>query len=326
MDADSTRGGSRAADSPLDRAVSWLFVSGGRLLVAAIIVGVLVVAIAVAIDGGGLAVGPDSSVPQVFGSGLVAGLLTLVTVALSVNQLILSRVFASPDELRNHLEGSQDLRGTVAERAGRPVSPTSPAEFLSVVGSALADHANAVASDADVLPADLREDVEEIANYGDYVAENVDADTSVIDALTLVSGSAYAEYMAVVTHVDREYGDRLSEEPADALSAASDLLEAVAISRQFFKTMSLQQSLANLSRIVAFTGLSAIVVAVSVALVYRSGSVTVPRAQLPGLVTLAAGVVLTPLAVFVSFILRASTVARYTVSVGPFVPPEERSR
>ncbi|EMA43688.1 hypothetical protein C449_12752 [Halococcus saccharolyticus DSM 5350] len=31
-----------------------------------------------------------------------------------------------------------------------------------------------------------------------------------------------------------------------------------------------------------------------------------------------------PLAILLSYILRTASVARYTVSVGPFVPPEAR--
>ena len=59
-------------------------------------------------------------------------------------------------------------------------------------------------------------------------------------------------------------------------------------------------------------------------LVYRtqSGSV-VPSAWLPWLVTVGLGIIVSPLALLVSYVARVATIARYTVAVGPLVPPEE---
>lgn len=103
-----------------------------------------------------------------------------------------------------------------------------------------------------------------------------------------------------------------------------ELLEAIAITRQFFKTLALQKNLAYLSRLVIYTGLLSLLCTIGLALVYRTSSVTVPRSILPVLVTLGVGVILSSLAVFTSYILRTATVARWTVSVGPFIPPKER--
>ena len=61
------------------------------------------------------------------------------------------------------------------------------------------------------------------------------------------------------------------------------------------------------------------------ALVYRPDSVTLPAQSLPLVFSLGVGVVVAPLAVFVAYVFRAATIARHTVSVGPFAPPEERS-
>ena len=104
-----------------------------------------------------------------------------------------------------------------------------------------------------------------------------------------------------------------------------DLLETVAVTRQFFKTLSLQQDLARLSRLVAYSGFVALVVSIAMALIYRPDSVTVPAQHLPLVFSLAIGVILAPLAVFLAYVLRSAPIARHTISVGPFVPPEERA-
>lgn len=46
-----------------------------------------------------------------FGSGIVAGLFTVITVALTVNQLISSRVFGSPNTLSSKFEGGKRRPG-----------------------------------------------------------------------------------------------------------------------------------------------------------------------------------------------------------------------
>ncbi|MFC6988795.1 hypothetical protein ACFQJD_08845 [Haloplanus sp. GCM10025708] len=61
------------------------------------------------------------------------------------------------------------------------------------------------------------------------------------------------------------------------------------------------------------------------ALIYRPDSVTVPEPYLPLAFSLGLGIVVTPLAVCIAYMFRAATIARHTVSVGPFVPPEERT-
>jgi ABC-type multidrug transport system fused ATPase/permease subunit len=107
------------------------------------------------------------------------------------------------------------------------------------------------------------------------------------------------------------------------LEALNDLLEALAITRQFFKTMALQQDFAKLSRLIISLGLAALLVAIAIALVYRTDATTVPPEVLGDVVSVGIGVVLAPLAAFVAYLARAATIAYRTVSVGPFVPPSE---
>jgi hypothetical protein len=64
-----------------------------------------------------------------------------------------------------------------------------------------------------------------------------------------------------------------------------------------------------------------LVAAIVVTLIYRTNSTTLSVAVLP---VVSVGVVVAPLGMFVAYILRAATVARQTVSVGPFVPSRNR--
>ena len=123
----------RDSETVRDRVADWILLEGDRRAVAGCLVVLIIVLVWTLINANVLAVGPNSSVSTVFGSGLTSGIVTLLTVALSINQLVLSRVFGSVDVLTERLNGSRELRQTVESIAGVPSSPNDPAEFLSLI-------------------------------------------------------------------------------------------------------------------------------------------------------------------------------------------------
>lgn len=318
----------RDDDTLRERVASWVLLDGNRSVVA----GCLVVAIGglvwALIAVGVLTVGPNSSVSGIFGSGFTAGVITLLTIALSINQLLLSRVFGSVNVLVDRLEGSRDLRRTVEAIAEVPSSPNDPADFLSLVARTLSDRAGGLAAGRDGAdwdpPAKLTTALRDVATYGDSVDSHLESNTAVNDVLSVVLGTEYARNMTAVSYLRSEYAESLPEEALIDLRAIRDLLEVIAIVRQFYKTIALQQDLATLSRLLVYSGVTALVAAIVVTLVYRTNSTTVPVEMLPVIVSVGVGIILAPLSLFVAYILRAATVARQTVSVGPFIPGQER--
>lgn len=312
-----------------ERALQWLLLSGNRIVVAAGLgVGVFLLVYGL-IDRGLVAIGPGSRAATVFASGLISGTLTLVTVALSINQLILSRVFGSPGELADEMDGTRALRARVQRLAGEPSAPNDPAAFLSLIAKTLRERTSRLASALDASgwdpPAEVTSYVGGIDRYGENVDAAVEPDTSIVDVLEVVLGTEYAENLTATEHLRNGYREQLPGEAEAELAAISDLLESIAITRQFFKTLSLQQDFARLSRLIAYTGLLALLASVVMALLYRTDSTTIQAAYLPVVFALGVTVIVTPLSIFIAYILRAATIARRTVSVGPFVPPGERS-
>lgn len=310
------------------RALEWLLLTGNRAVITVgLVLGVFLVLYGLAATGL-IAVGPTSAVSTIFGSGLTSGLLTLVTVALSINQLILSRVFGSPNDLEDRLSGTRELRSRVEALADRPASPIDPAAFLELVAETLGTRARRLDEAASLDDAAFERYVAGVVGYADSVEENIQSHSSIVDVLEVILGTEYARNMTATDEVQSRYGDRLSEAATDELSAVSELFESIAVTRQFFKTLSLQQDFAKLSRVVAVAGLGAFLTVVALTLVYRPQATptttTVDPAFLPVLATAGVAVVASPLAALIAYLLRAATIARRTVSVGPFVPPEER--
>lgn len=311
-----------------ERAVNWILLGGNRLVVSAGIVLAITLGVAVLVGLGLLAVGPSSAVATLFGSGITSGVVTLMTIALSINQLILSRVFGSPNKLGDRLEGTNELRQRVERFADQPSSPNDPAAFLSVIGTTIATRASrlqAVLEDAAWnAPDEVADSVSELRTYGENIDDHLEAERNIHNALSAVLGTGYAFNVAAIRQIRNKYAEELPRAALTELETLESLLESVAVTRQFFKTIALQEDLARLSRYVVYTGIFAFFTVVAVTLVYRTNSVTIPEAYLPAVVSVGIGVASTPLAVFSAFVLRSATIAHETLSVGPFVPPQER--
>ena len=306
----------------------WTLLEGSRVVVAALITIAFAVAIWLLIVTGVIHVGADSSAPSLFASGLTAGVVTLLTIALSVNQLILSRVFGSPNGLSDRLEGSRSFRDTVEDIADVRTSPNDPAAFLALIGETIEERATSVEESIGEsdwsAPEETKEGIRAIGAYGAEMDEELTEQTNVVGVLDVVLGTNYARNIAAINAIQNQHDEDPPEDIQAGLDAVEELLESVAIARQFFKTLLLQQDFARLSRYMVYTGLFALLSTITMTLIFRTNAVTVPARILPEVVTLGLVIIVAPLSMFTSYILRAATIAEMTVSVGPFIPPEQR--
>ena len=308
-----------------ERVTSWMLIEGDRRVVASgITVGIIGI-VGVLLWGDMLAVGPDSAVDSLFSSGLTAGVITLITISLSINQLVISRVFGTVNSLRDRLDGARQLHENVATLAGRPSSPNDPAAFLSLIAQTLNARV-ATLREMDesgdwTPPREVTSALRDIGQYGDNIDSHLEDDMPVNSVLTILLGTEYAVNMKAIQHLQNRYAESLPDAVLAEFQAIEELLESIAVVRQFYKTIALQQDFAELSRMIVYTGLIAFVTTIAVTLIYRENTVSIPPSTVPTVVSLGIGVVTVPLTLFVSYILRAATVARQTVSVGPFIPP-----
>lgn len=274
-----------------------------------------------------LAVGSSSSAASLFGSGLTSGIITLVTIALSINQLIISRVFGTINSLTGRLDSARGFREDVTNLAGKSSGPNDPAAFLSMVARTLNDRVStlhAMSESGDwVPPRKVMSGLRDIGEYGKNIDSHLQDNTQVDHVLYVILGSEYAINMTAVRHMQNEYAESLSVDVQEEFQAIEKLLESIAIIRQFNKTVILQRDLAQLSRMLVYSGLIAVTMAISLTLIYRSNSVTVPASTLPIVISLGIGVIITPLTLFAAYILRTATIARRTISTGPFIPPHD---
>lgn len=314
------------ADGPVEKFFYFVLLNGDRLLISAVMLAAVFGALWFLTESGYFAVGPSSIAGSLFASGLTSGVLTVVTLILSINQLILSRVFGSPEELSSKLQGTREFRGEIERLADLPSTPNDPAAFLAVVGETLENRASDLkGSIAGVAGVDESVDgiLGDVAAYGASLDGKLEAQTPITDVLVVILGTEYATNMTAVHHANNVADEHLDDGQRERFDALEDLLGSIAISRQFFKTLALQRDFARLSRITAVTGLAAFFATISLSLVYQSSAVTIDPVHMPLVATVGLTIIATPVVVVIAYVLRAATVARHTVSVGPFVPPGE---
>jgi len=313
-------GAARSRASVWARIRDWILLDCDRTVLATAMLIAIFLTTYGLIWAGAITVKASSVAGASFGSGAVAGLFTLITVVLSINQLILSRVFGSPRGLRNEYEASLDIRSSVAEITDEHRLPNDPMQFLAVIGQSMQDQARRIERDGrDESRGDVNAYVSALTDYGD-VLRNVGTNTRPTSGLTDLLGGDYANLIAETERIKRRYGSDTGSE----IDAISDLLEAAAITRQYFKTMTIQQNLAKLSRQIAISGLIALLTAFYVAFVYRTKpNATIDPTLLPWIASGGLTVVVSPVVVLLVHIFRISTIMWYTVSVGPFVRPEQ---
>ena len=309
------------------RLAQWVLIGGNRLLITAgVAVGTFVLTWSL-IASGTLSVNPRSPIESILGSGVVAGLFSLISVTLTINQLVSSRVFGGLDTFQEKFEGGNDLRNRVAEIADHPSPPIEAAEFISFIGETLRGQAVALRNDRDRDDRELNEAidsyVDDMVEYAAPVRE-VSTEMPPEEVILTLAGPDFARYLNRTDDLRSGRYEELTDEERERLDSIASLLSAITVFRQYFKTIALHQELAQLSRQFVFIGFPAVMVALLAPLLYKSNpAATLAPYSLPLIMSVSLTVVVIPLVLLMVYMLRIATIFRYTVSVAPFSPPVE---
>ncbi|MFC7068914.1 hypothetical protein [Halobaculum lipolyticum] len=325
--AGGTGAGGRATDpaGAAERLRRWTLLDGRRSVVAAVPV-VATVGVVFGLGAVGvLGVTGSGPVSSLFGA-VITGVFTLVSIVLAINQLVLSRVFGSPNDLTDRMAGNLSFRDRVARATDGDLPPTDPQDFLGAVVDGLGERADDLGDRVDADSADqLTALATDVGEYAADLTERLDGeDFGTFDVLSTVLRDDYSDTLRAARNRRRD-GD-LDDATAAALDDIVALLRTVGIARQYLKTVYIQQELAALSRTLLYLSFPSLVAAVCTLLLYaRSGGPPIGGTALLAVVAVAVGVTVSPLATLGAHVLRLATIARLTSTVGPFTPREERT-
>ncbi|MFC6826635.1 hypothetical protein [Halopelagius fulvigenes] len=266
-------------------------------------------------------------------SGMIAGSFSLVTLVVSVNQLILSQEFSPAGKHRNQYAGVMEFRRDIEERSGVSTAPIEPARIVAVIADAIIRRANEL---ADVIEGHPDEEFERrVVEY----TEQLEGDTEWIDEQLDRSSVETFDALSVAVEYDdgwqisaarslRNDAPELTDETAAAFEELIDTLRLFSTMQEHFKTVYLQRELTRFSQLTIYCGVPAILAAALIALLYGDvGGAAINVQILPYVTAFLTTVVFVPLALLASYILRTATVTRRTATTGPMLlekPTKER--
>ena len=312
------------------RARRWFLLEGNRwTLVAAMVASIFVGSLALGLTNV-IGVRESSFVTTMF-STIIAGLFSFIPLVIAVNQLTVSRLFGTPDRLRERVDSVHEFRRRIEGlSADVDVSPTDPAAFLVVIARAMRDRGTAlrtVAEEADDedVGADLEEYAAGVVEQADRVTDDLrGSDPGVFGVLLPVMNENYSRRFTAARRL-RVRADPLPETADELLEDLQSVFVSVDVTRQYFKIIYLQQELARLSRLLAYSGTTAFLTSTLVVMIYASGyPPAVSETALLVVVALSLAVAFSPLAILFAFVVRVATVVKRTSAPGAFTPKGER--
>ena len=259
---------------------------------------------------------------------IVIGVIMGVSLVLTFNQLVLEQELVPVGEQRERMAGSVAFREEVEETLESGVSPPEPSAFLRGLVEATGRSAEQLV--ASVEPDGDERMREEVTAFATAVREDAER------VREELQGEQFGEFAVVKAALDynyswkiyaarnlrHEHADSLSAETREALDTLIDVLEFFGPTREHFKSLYFRWDIVNVSKALAYTALPALIVAAYVLLVFEPadvpGSVVGIDASL--LFVVGAFVVgIVPFTVFIVYILRIVTIAKWTLAIGPFI-------
>ncbi|WP_254611733.1 hypothetical protein [Haloterrigena gelatinilytica] len=322
----------------------WLLLEGDRrVVVGGFVAGVFVVALVLGVSDV-IGVRESRFVTTMF-STMIAGLFSFIPIVVAVNQLIISRLFGTPDRLTDRIDGVQAFRSRVeSQTEGDGVSPTDPAPFLARLAGTLGSRADELAERCGDGPSEAAGDRADatsttaLESICRFAARTRDHTRELSSRLTGDTESVFAVVLPTIDHdyagaanearrLGRRFDAELSARESSLLAELQELFVTADATRQYFTTIYLQRELARLSRLITYSGTAAILLSSLVIMIYASGYPPVAfEGWLLVLVSLALAVAFSPLAVLFAYVVRISAILRRTSAPGPFTPPGEFHR
>ena len=221
-----------------------------------------------------------------------------------------------------------DFRRDVETLIEEPVSPVQPSAFLRSIVKLTERRAEAV--EAALRGADSEGPNRQIEKFLESVKWNANAVRSnregarfgEFDIVFSALNYNYSWKIYAARRIRAENEDLLPDAAHDAMDDLIDALELFGPAREHFKTLYFQWQLIDLSRLMLYTSIPALLASIT-GILYLDPTLfsetVLGLRTFVVLVSAAVAVSLLPFALLLSYILRIATIAKRTLSIGPFI-------
>jgi hypothetical protein len=256
--------------------------------------------------------------------GLVGAIITGVTLVLTINQLVLSQELGGLADQRERMKGAMDFFEDVESLIDTPVTSLDPSKFLCCLleeivkrSETLEDQSTSFSDDS---LADLLENVRDEAEQAIDKLENSSFGT--FNVISAALNFNYSFYLNEFRSLKANMSDT-SEASSEQMNELIQLLEAFGPAREHIKTLYFQWDLIELSKVIIYTGIPALLISSGTVLFLTNPGLipgkTLGISNILLTISLLATLSLTPFFVLVSYVLRVATVARRTLAIGSLI-------
>ncbi|WP_458209648.1 hypothetical protein [Haladaptatus sp. NG-SE-30] len=277
-------------------------------------------------------IGPSDPVDTLF-QGFVGAIITGVTLVVTLNQLVLSQELGPVGDQRSRMEGAMEFRRDVEDVLDLQTAPPEPASFMQALIEETKERGHDL---ADAVEESRDEELkEQIRSYVDGLTENADEVSGTLentqfgtfDVLSAILNFNYSWKIFLARKIRNGHQDALTDEVDEAFDDIIESLNFFGPSREHFKTLYFQWELVNLSRAMLYTSVPALVVTVAMILYFDAKAIPGTTLGISNdvlVVSLATTIAVVPFVILLSYILRIATVAKRTLSIGPFILRETK--
>lgn len=316
----------RAGES---RAKIWLLLSANRLIVTAVL-SVTVFTVFML----GTLLDPTLSdllqrrgvIESIF-STMISALITGVTLVVTISQLIVSQENGPLGEQRTRMSETMDFRDYMRDLTGKP-APADPSAFLHELVDATETRAQDLSevvqnSEDEEFRDEVEEFVESLTGNAEAVREKLEgAKFGSFDVVSAAMDYNYSWKIFQIERLEDDYRDALDEEGWESFDELRTALSMFGPAREHIKTLYFQWSLIDLSRLILYITIPAIVVAGMMLAFVDVATVPGRTAGVENILWVVGAAftfTLSPFLLLTAYIIRIATAAKRTLAIGPLI-------
>lgn len=260
-------------------------------------------------------------------STMLGAIITGTTLVVTISQLVLSQENGPLGDQHERMSNTMNVREYIRDVTGQP-TPADPSAFLRVLVVETAKRSNALresVSDSDET--ELKDEVDEFTDSlqgnADEVREKLDGATfGEFDVLYSALDFNYTYKIFQVERIEYDHADGLSDDQHELFADLHTALSMFGPAREHIKTLYFQWALIDLSQLIVYASVPALVVAGVVLTFVGPASfpgATLGVANVVWAVAAAFTVTVVPFLLLLSYIVRIVTVAKRTLAIGPLI-------
>ena len=310
--------------------LQWILVDGNRWVVSAValvLVGLGFVGSGVLWSDELVTLFTEEQVVQTILIALFSGIILLVSIALSVNSIVLSQEITALGDQEEAIDETFSFRDSVREQTNAGVSPARPAEFLQVIFDAIQTNVQELSKSISNDNTSLNSQVEiiksDIVNQVKDGEDRLEKAYGISEVMFAGIQYNYSRQIYAIHQLQVEHEETLTDNQRENIDELLTTLKYFTIGREYFKTLYFKRELANLSRGLLLISFPVIFYLIYAILSLRAG--LLPAFSILGIpsiiwfvgFTFTVGMV--PYTLFSVYVLRTATISIRTLAAGPFI-------